>query len=529
MKKYISFLCVICCISISYCQSPYWSKVTDLLENGMNQFPRGLLQVDSNIYLSAGGSCTATNNSGCFQLAKFDFSGTQYWAKFDTTFSTNQIDVLISTDSTLYTGIDYRSFSGEKDFAIIRYDKDGAEISRLSFYDSCAEDLARSLKMSDDAFFFDTYCERETDSTKNGFVYRVAKDLSRVERRYQLTHAYPAFSDMAVFPDGKMAVAYTNPYIGQTSSYVDCFDTTGQLLWTFTHPYVQTNGKKWCSITPTRDSGFFVTWALDTFFYIDPPGYWTSGNYTFVYKLNGNGELEWTKSAIGGYTAFTKSILNAVEADNGDLICVGSNENLRYNDAPQIFPIRLSLGYAMRLSPDGELLWERTYLDTTQGKPISISELRNAVELPDKSWVFSGQFIEEWTPTSSNFTGQDIWLLRVDSAGCLHPNCTDTLQITLQAPAIPTQKHEPAQFDLWPNPGGNTMYLTSRIDSQIKPQALLLSVFDINSKAVKQIVFESQIGVTVDMAQMPIGSYFVMARQMNGNLIFATKWVKASE
>ena len=97
----------------------------------------------------------------------------------------------------------------------------------------------------------------------------------------------------------------------------------------------------------------------------------------------------------------------------------------------------------------------------------------DVVELPDKGFMLTG--------TAFSATDQDVWLVRLDSMGCLEPGCGDTVTAVIN---IPNQN---GLFSIYPNPVSNTSTVEIKIPDDfqiISGEKLSLNIYDISGKIV---------------------------------------------
>jgi hypothetical protein len=129
-------------------------------------------------------------------------------------------------------------------------------------------------------------------------------------------------------------------------------------------------------------------------------------------KFDIEGNVIWEK--LGGTESSRLNAFTRVNEDsNGDYVCVG----MTYDDP---FPSQRR-GCLSKYEPiNGEQQWFHKYSYAEGWDPASYHEMWDFTILPDGGyalvgWVFQSQF--------QDFRSQDIWLMRVDSDGCLEPGC----------------------------------------------------------------------------------------------------------
>jgi len=100
----------------------------------------------------------------------------------------------------------------------------------------------------------------------------------------------------------------------------------------------------------------------------------------------------------------TYDIYEMTSCANDDILICGEFENGDSNDA----------GFIMRISPEGELLWERSYWSYDNNGGLRDSYLSALREMPDGSIVAIGSMQQE----SVIGAEEDFWILKVGANGC---------------------------------------------------------------------------------------------------------------
>ncbi len=130
-------------------------------------------------------------------------------------------------------------------------------------------------------------------------------------------------------------------------------------------------------------------------------------------------------------------------------------------------------GYITKLSGDGEILWERNY--TTDS--LHDAYFFDVQQTWDKGYIISGSSVGD----IDGDPNQQMWLVKLDSMGCLEPGCADT------GTAIIPFKAQSSIFTIYPNPISNISTVEIHIPSDfniIPGEKLLLNIYDINGRLV---------------------------------------------
>lgn len=177
--------------------------------------------------------------------------------------------------------------------------------------------------------------------------------------------------------------------------YVCRVDCQGRVLW----------AKMFNQATETANnvSGRLLQISETDFVLVGNVGFYftTPRNDIFLARINGAGEVIWTRR-IGGGTNNQDLAQAAIIASDGNIVLAGqtgswgtdAGTNNSYTDQ-----------YFMKISPAGNILWTRTV-----GNPQKVDRAFDIVELPDQSLVVAGSYIH----TGGTFYAN---LLKMDKNG----------------------------------------------------------------------------------------------------------------
>lgn len=180
------------------------------------------------------------------------------------------------------------------------------------------------------------------------------------------------------------------------------------------------------------NGGFFQGGCIDSF--INPNLTW--GNFpNYIAHLDTNFRLDWIQ--MFNYSEFYqyRTFANIRQTVDGSYVIagdIGSNYT------------GWAKAWGAKVSKTGHLLWSHAYSSDT----LADSYFRDVAIRPDGSIVFCGAASNDTLPPSHSF--QDVWLVSVDSNGCLQPGCSpDTTDPDL---IIVPLKHSQPAFSVYPNP-----------------------------------------------------------------------------
>ncbi len=233
------------------------------------------------------------------------------------------------------------------------------------------------------------------------------------------------------------------------------------------------------------------------------------GSQPFVYKFDPEGNELWSteiRTADPDLPGGWKYIRDFYIAANGDILGCG-NDFLPDPDVTRG-------GWIFRLSPDGEQLWERRYThfslaQDTADRSSESGVFRSILELDDGSIIATGANNDTVTLNGEMARTEHIWVVRLDSNGCLFPDCelTDDQLYTglfdLQDDLSRTD------FVLYPNPAANYVNIEwNQNCSDCQVQLYELDGRLIRSDAVRPEV----VSYSMDVSSMRSGAYFCTIR-----------------
>lgn len=238
-------------------------------------------------------------------------------------------------------------------------------------------------------------------------------------------------------------------------------DLLGNTVWTY-----PLSGYTTSTNTPTQivvlDNGNIVTRWFDEEF-----GSANERN-PYLICLNDQGEFVWRYNFSDN--AYKKFPVAITKAANGDIIGCGFVNNPNYN---------YSSGWLFRLSPNGELLWEREYVSYTPTVNFLVPQ---GIDEDDNGNIIATGAIIDALPTGG-YEGNAL-LLKVLPNGCFTPNCNGGAEDTLivastvvgieEASPLPPPKE--GRLIIFPNPTNDVLQIllpNQRANAQIHITDLL--------------------------------------------------------
>ncbi len=222
-------------------------------------------------------------------------------------------------------------------------------------------------------------------------------------------------------------------------------------------------------------------------------------NSAQVSRFGADREVLWTFIFDDTHPFFSQlTINNLTLAKNGDIIGAGTGILERSTTA--------STGWLFRLSPDGELLWSRKYINIASDYEFDSSKedggLLQVLELPDGDIMAVGANTDTLLQDGDVYQDYDVWLLRVDSDGCLEPDCEGYDQIITSIIDLPELDLN-LQFSIFPNPVSDLVKL--RLDEYCA--SCSYSLYSPSGQRMHHIPALSAIQYSIDVSSYAPGWY----------------------
>jgi Secretion system C-terminal sorting domain len=221
-----------------------------------------------------------------------------------------------------------------------------------------------------------------------------------------------------------------------------------------------------------------------------------------VRAINSNGTVDWQHDyPVNGSKG--RYILRLKTLDNGDILGSGIyselNQTPRVSDSPWLF----------RMSPDGELLWERTYFEIDSITMDSrLGALYDFIELSNGDIMAVGYF---------QYSDGDVLIMRVDSNGCLDPTNCKVQNIITSSEDLSVEKD---QMTVYPNPAGEIL----NIEILSTPRRYNYEIVDLTGVKVNHGIFNGRTE-QISIGKLTPGLYLVNVYSQ-GHLISAQKFIK---
>lgn len=239
------------------------------------------------------------------------------------------------------------------------------------------------------------------------------------------------------------------------------------------------------SAIQTQDGGIVATCS-----YMPLPGSWNSPQWNYFRKWDIDGNVMWTEQ-------FNQQPENTTfdleELPDGALVACGTETSFGFPNSKALL---------MKLEPDGDLVWLRRYFHYADGNGHLPYDLEPT---SDGGFVLTGYAKQGWDDTIPNL--QMVWLLKVDSMGCLVPGCGWD---GMEEVALGLEN----ALGVYPNPARGTATVTATLPSDLQVRGTLrLVLVDALGRTVReQNVGHSFSSTSLDLSGLAAGVHYLHLR-----------------
>jgi hypothetical protein len=227
---------------------------------------------------------------------------------------------------------------------------------------------------------------------------------------------------------------------------------------------------------------------------------WGTTPNPFISKVDStDGSILWEKRF---YSPGARGVFHVGKVcPNGDLIAVGL----------QSFPQQSLEAYGLiaLCTSEGDSLWTRLYR-CYECSPQNDAEFSDVLPTPDGGFIATGT----WGRTSLVPTNSDIWVVKMDSMGCILPGCAGvgiTEQYTDLLEAI----------SIHPNPTSSSATLSLDLPPELRDEQLGLTLVAQDGRVVYNEVIRGVSEHLLPLDGLPAGLYYV-------HVSHGSKWLTGS-
>ncbi len=283
-------------------------------------------------------------------------------------------------------------------------------------------------------------------------------------------------------------------------------DKEGNLVWN-TKDYMDYDGDVNATTSPTKNGNFIGSKIKDAFYQDSLGNIINNPNVLGLFDNDGN-KISEELEPPGDSARMLPNYMFPLK--NGDVILIGYSY---YNGLPDVG----SRGTIARISPNGKFKWWR-YIYDSKIMDYGGGSLFDGLELENGDLAFSGV-------ANTNFLGDNIWLLKTDSMGCVTPGCTG-YNIVLDPKTSVNNLTEDKEvfFKLYPNPV-KTEANISFYNPSHRPKSMIKLIDSQGKILYEKPINDGEELFTIPMLRIDPGNYFIQYSS-NGIVLQTEKVVK---
>ena len=444
---------------LSNAQTVTWSKYFDPSVDG--ELMNYLVKSDSGYLLGTDIFCTGSSWNSCLYLAKLDNLGnvtnSEYFNKSE---DLAAIGICNGPKDEFKKGekrlmcLGKKYLDDPKYYPVACFLDDSLKIIKWEFYQS--QDTTQHIQISN-MFSYDSFSVMVTTSIRNKFdpnevkpvlviiddtLGQVAQHKVKGLEEYRLLDNpyFVKLKDGDIVCSSNIYKYGDNISSGDLHHLVFRFDTTGNLIWKklFTDVYFGYTNFYQTDIIELNDGNLVFGGARISSNEELQTGKFANSFY-YVQCVTNQGDSIWRlEFPLKMYQKFG---ITLQPLPNGDFIGGGHRYCACYPDGGTGFA-----GWLFCMSADGKMKWERYYAN--QNKTSSPANLFRKLVVCDDGGILVGTEGGE----NDQATG-GLWLLKLDSMGCLTPDCSGSILFT----AVNEEKGDwqdlkEVFFSIYPNP-----------------------------------------------------------------------------
>lgn len=162
-------------------------------------------------------------------------------------------------------------------------------------------------------------------------------------------------------------------------------------------------------------------------------------------------------------------------------------------------------GVMLRTAANGDSIWMRTYYYYDSLMTNGMGYFRDVLPAQDGGFLAAGTALTAYDGTlPPGYDNQDVWVVKVDSMGCLVPGCDVPMGLTTQ---ITNMGYA---LNIYPNPVHDQLHVTIKLPANFQTEGpLFLSVTSQDGKMVqqRQVPTSSSGEVLLDVTGLAAGAY----------------------
>jgi hypothetical protein len=460
-------------------------------ENGWNihEVPSGYLLISAN-------ECLDQPNYNCTSIILLDFNGNIVWHKnVEQSLGYQASHISVVADKIFLAG---RSNDDQTQFSLSCFDINGNFLWRNTYGNSKNEWPAGIVRTRG----ADNILYGDRDRNQN-HMYEWLPVLMKISLQgdsiteFTFNEQYDASSVKQVIESTQrdLIASYVycpNGCVLDLKAGVISLDSLGNTKWVLDLPY--SFSPYGCLVNQIDSNTLAIKWHIDSTipnYDLTPPAIFFTDMFgiiqdTFVFQNQTLKEVRYM----------------AAVWENG---LVGSGSN--YVD----LNLSKNAGWIFRMDKNREIFWDRTYLDTTYN--ADSYGLNQIIPTSDGGYIATGTITNFMTGVWESHN----WVLKLDSLGCLEPNCGGLNYVTKTEEAVFLKGKG---IKIYPNPA--VEYATIEFPMDFNLKGLILTLVSNEGKTIKQTSVNSNFH-RLQISGLVAGTYYAIITR--GNEIITSKQV----
>ena len=373
---------------------------------------------------------------------------------------------LLKDSFVFFTGSE--SFGGNPDIVLYKFNLQGDTIWTRVYGGPNGENGNRIIQTPDSGFAIIGWTQSFGNGQSDFYLLKV-DSLGNQQwlKTYGTSGSEDAISGQLTLDGGFILSGRNN----SNQFFIVKTDSAGNQIWTKSY----TNTKGACFIVQLPDSGFILSGTTQ------PSGF----EKGCLIKTDKNGNLIWQKN-YGGISGNNLLYAIPILLWDGSIVCSGVEQT-----GGAVY------GWLLKTDALGNQMWSRTYYKNQSGN----NEIYDVKHTSDNGFIMSG-----YTMMGS----QDPWLVKVDSNGCLAPNCN-----------VGIFEFDPSQhFAVYPNPCKDELSLLN-----VPLFNATIQIFDLRGVLVRELTTaEISAEGKINISSLPSGLYSI--RIISANQSWFSKVLK---
>ncbi len=393
-----------------------------------------------------------------------------------------------------------------KGIRVLQFDFDGNLLEEYAWGDDLINEIPESLEK-----FGDGWALLLTANKPNGNDYSLVQllDSNFVEKRrftlFETTGLLQSHS-LVVTPDNYFLTGAVTWHTGfDLTGRVAKFDSLGNLIWS-TGLDTTVYDHDELTLIPVQDR-IIVAWQNLT-----ENIYPLSEESPEIVCLDSSGTVLWKHIF---YSEEIHEQPELIPTSDGHFVGVSGVEK---------YPSLQYRGWMLKMTIEGEILWEREYWDEIDTIAPFLM-LENGAEMSNGDWLLTGYIAKDSIGNGPfNFDG-NTWLLWTNSEGCINPDC-DTLQLLVSTEStnesIPEKE---IHLSVLPNPVFESMVITQEGDFKPITGVMSFRIYSSLGQPIRDLG-ESSLPAHLTVTDLPQGIYFLQVMDKNRKAVQYLKFVK---